>query len=124
VLRYPRIERRVSTTAGADLIADIRAHAVLIADREAIGIRSRDRDDDYLLGLAQSAAAILVTGDRDLLELTDVPVESPRSFLESLPRISEHPALYRVRASRGTPRGGRPRNGRSRRASRTASHLS
>jgi predicted nucleic acid-binding protein len=37
------------------------------------------------LALAEASAAVLVTGDDDLLALTDVPVFSPAAFLEDLP---------------------------------------
>jgi predicted nucleic acid-binding protein len=47
--------------------------------------RSRDPGDDHLLALAEASAAVLVTGDDDLLALTDVPVFSPAAFLEDLP---------------------------------------
>ena len=42
---------------------------------------SRDPGDDYLLALARSNSAILVSGDQDLLDVKDAPVESPRSFM-------------------------------------------
>ena len=49
---------------------------------------SRDPRDDYLIALARAASAhVLVTGDRDLLEVVspDVRIVSPREFLELLP---------------------------------------
>lgn len=48
---------------------------------------SRDPDDDYLIALARTARAdALVSGDADLtdLDLTDLPVLTPRQFLEDL----------------------------------------
>ena len=54
-------------------------------DPAAPARRSRDPGDDYLLALAESAVAILVTGDQDLLDVKDVPVRSPRAFLEKMP---------------------------------------
>ena len=39
--------------------------------------------DDYLVALAAARQAILVSGDRDLLDLSDeIPVFSPAAFLE------------------------------------------
>jgi predicted nucleic acid-binding protein len=44
--------------------------------------RSRDAGDDYLLALASSGSAIVVTGDRDLLALSgELPIYSPSAFL-------------------------------------------
>jgi predicted nucleic acid-binding protein len=48
---------------------------------------TRDPDDDYLVGLARSTAAdALVSGDRDLTDLTlgDVRLLTPRAFLDQL----------------------------------------
>lgn len=46
-------------------------------------IRCSDPDDDYLISLAQSQNAALVSGDRHLLELAGkIPVFSPRDFLK------------------------------------------
>jgi predicted nucleic acid-binding protein len=49
---------------------------------------SRDPDDGYLVALAISVSAdALVTGDADLLDVSDPPVQivALRPFLESLP---------------------------------------
>ena len=43
-----------------------------------------DPGDDYLVALAAANAAYLVTGDNDLLELSDAPVRSPRAFFAML----------------------------------------
>jgi predicted nucleic acid-binding protein len=55
------------------------------AERQPV---SRDSNDDYLIALARSASAdVLVIGDADLLtlDLADLPIISPREFLERLP---------------------------------------
>lgn len=45
-------------------------------------MRSRDPDDDYLVALASSAGAALISVDKDLLVLAgDFPVFAPRDFL-------------------------------------------
>jgi predicted nucleic acid-binding protein len=47
--------------------------------------RSRDPGDDYLLALAESERAIVVSGDQHLLGLADrFPIVSPQAFLEEL----------------------------------------
>jgi putative PIN family toxin of toxin-antitoxin system len=44
-----------------------------------------DPDDDYLIALAAAQRAILVSGDKHLLDLaSEIPVLSPRQFLEFL----------------------------------------
>jgi putative PIN family toxin of toxin-antitoxin system len=45
-------------------------------------IRCRDPDDDYLIALAHTRAAALISGDDDLLELAGkIPVFTPSEFL-------------------------------------------
>jgi putative PIN family toxin of toxin-antitoxin system len=84
-LSYPRLRRRVHAEAGAVFVELLRESARIDADPADVPKRSRDPADDYLLALAESARAILVTGDRDLLELgAALPVQSPRDFLERL----------------------------------------
>lgn len=48
-------------------------------------IRCSDPDDDYLIALAHSRSAALVSGDSDLLELAGkIPVFAPSEFLAAL----------------------------------------
>ena len=48
-------------------------------------VGSRDPDDDYLLALAISRRAYLVTGDEDLLVLSDdLPILTPAQFATKL----------------------------------------
>jgi putative PIN family toxin of toxin-antitoxin system len=50
-------------------------------------IRCEDPDDDYLIGLAHSCSAALVSGDRHLLELAEkIPVFTPSEFLAAQSR--------------------------------------
>jgi predicted nucleic acid-binding protein len=45
-------------------------------------VQSPDPDDDYLIALASTSRAILVSGDKDLLGLSDqIPVYNPGEFL-------------------------------------------
>lgn len=83
-LAYPKLRSRMTdkeATAFVDLLART---ATRVEDPATSPRRSRDPGDDYLLALAEASAAILVTGDQDLLALVDVPVLSPAAFLESL----------------------------------------
>jgi uncharacterized protein len=83
-LTYPKLRSRITeneATAFVDLLGRAATHA---KDPPATPRGSRDAGDDYLLALAEAVAAVLVTGDNDLLDLTGVPVSSPRAFLDSL----------------------------------------
>lgn len=71
----------------AQLIAVLASDAVFVPDpAEEPEVRSVDPDDDYLIALASHARSILVSGDKDLLNLSDrIPVYSPaqlRSLIE------------------------------------------
>ena len=48
-------------------------------------VSSRDPDDDYLLALAIDRRAYLITGDQDLLVLSnDLPILTPAQFAVKL----------------------------------------
>ncbi|HUP69036.1 MAG TPA: hypothetical protein VM142_04385 [Acidimicrobiales bacterium] len=45
-------------------------------------MKSADPKDDYLIALASASQAVIVSGDRHLLDLgDDLPVYSPAAFL-------------------------------------------
>ena len=49
------------------------------------GISSSDPKDNYLIALVENSRSVLVSGDGDLLELSQqIPVYSPREFLDLL----------------------------------------
>jgi putative PIN family toxin of toxin-antitoxin system len=78
---------RVSDRQADQLIADLRQRAILVDEPQHVRPVTRDPDDDYLVGLARSTAAdALVSGDRDLTDLTlgDVRLLTPRAFLDQL----------------------------------------
>lgn len=86
-LAYPKLRKRIPEDEAAAVLAWLRASAIAVGDPRdhPLGVRSRDPDDDYLLALAATADAILITGDADLLELgEDLPIHSPSSFVASL----------------------------------------
>ena len=67
-----------------DFIAGLVAISEVVADPSSAAIYTRDSDDDYLVALAlASRVDVLVSGDRDLIELADsgVLVQTPRDFL-------------------------------------------
>ncbi|MBV9100947.1 MAG: putative toxin-antitoxin system toxin component, PIN family [Candidatus Dormibacteraeota bacterium] len=84
-LRYPKLLARIAPGDGAAFV-DLLKREALVAESTALPppARSRDPRDDYLLALAAAANAVLVSWDRDLLDLPGVPVQSPPQFLESM----------------------------------------
>jgi putative PIN family toxin of toxin-antitoxin system len=82
-LAYPKLRKRVLPQDAARVVAWLRRSATIVADSDvAPPIRSPDPGDDYLLALAATARAALVTGDGHLLSLdTDLPIYPPASFL-------------------------------------------
>jgi putative PIN family toxin of toxin-antitoxin system len=85
VLAYPKIADRIAA-ADADAFVQLLADAAVVApDPAATPARSADADDDYLLALAESMGAVVVTGDRHLLELAGrIPVDTVARFVERL----------------------------------------
>ncbi len=83
-LAYPKLRSRITDEEGKAFIDFLGRMATRVEDPTTSPRRSRDPGDDYLLALAEGSAAILVTGDQDVLALADVPVRSPAAFLETL----------------------------------------
>jgi putative PIN family toxin of toxin-antitoxin system len=85
-LAYPKLRRRIPEQDARDFVHWITGSATLVGDPdEDPPVRSTDPGDDYLIALAASRRAILVSGDTHLLDLShEIPVESPSQFLERL----------------------------------------
>jgi len=85
-LAYPKLRRRVSAEEAESILEWLRRAATVAPDSEGPPpIRSLDPGDDYLLALAASEQALLVSGDEHLLSLEgDSPLHSPASFLSLL----------------------------------------
>jgi putative PIN family toxin of toxin-antitoxin system len=77
-LAYPKLRRRIPIESGEALIDLLRRSATVVNDPEegSAPISSRDPGDDYLLALAISERAALVTIDADL------PIYSPAAFID------------------------------------------
>ena len=86
VLGYPKIASRVSPDEARDLLDVLRLQARIIDDPDnAPSVGSPDPNDDYLICLAEAAPAVIVSGDSDLLGLTEqIPVYTPAAFLALL----------------------------------------
>lgn len=82
VLAYPKIAARVPPAQARDLLDLLRRQADHHLDPNTPpAVRSPDPDDDYLIALAASATAVLVSGDTDLTGLADrIPVHTPAAF--------------------------------------------
>jgi putative PIN family toxin of toxin-antitoxin system len=84
VLGSPKLRERVSKVEMRELIELLRRGADLRSDPgHTPPARSADPGDDYLIVLAAASQAVLVSGDRHLLSLSDdLPVYSPAQFLD------------------------------------------
>jgi uncharacterized protein len=85
-LAYPKLRRRISEEDGRAFLDWLAETATSAGDPEAPpDVRSPDPGDDYLIALAASRVAILVSGDKHLLGLADeIPVFTPATFLDLL----------------------------------------
>ncbi len=85
-LSYPKLRKRITTEKAAAFANWVRDHGTLAEDpASAPPVGSRDPDDDYLLALAIDRRAYLVTGDQDLLVLSDdLPILTPAQFVTKL----------------------------------------
>jgi putative PIN family toxin of toxin-antitoxin system len=83
---YPKLRKRIPPEKAAGFANWVRDHGTLAEDPASPpSVGSRDPGDDYLLALAISRRAYLVTGDQDLLVLSDdLPILSPAQFTTKL----------------------------------------
>jgi uncharacterized protein len=85
-LAYPKLAERISAEEAKALMDWLGREAILADDpAEPPTSRSEDPGDDYLLALAEAERAVLVSGDRHLLALTEeLPVLTAREFLVTI----------------------------------------
>jgi hypothetical protein len=83
-LAYPKLRRRINEEDARGVVQWLAEAATVVSDPSTRPpVHSADLGDDYLIALAAARQAILVSGDRDLLDLGDeIPVFSPAAFLE------------------------------------------
>lgn len=79
VLRREKFTDLVQPDEVAQLMLVLTSDAVLVPDpAEEPEVRSADPDDDYLISLASHTQSLLISGDSDLLDLSDrIPAYSP-----------------------------------------------
>ncbi len=79
VLEREKFRRYVGLDTAREYVELLRREGVNAPDPgEPPPLRSADPDDDYLISLAHGQSAILVSGDRHLLDLADrAPILSP-----------------------------------------------
>jgi len=88
-LAYPKVRKYIPRSSGPDLwFRDIVVLAQFVAGEYEIAGVSGDPDDDkYIAAAVEGLAEFIVTGDTDLLALTEyegIRIISPRAFLERL----------------------------------------
>ena len=86
---YPKLRERIPLEKAAAFANWVREHGTVGEDPQSPPpVRSRDPDDDYLLALAISRSAYLVTGDQDLLVLgDDLPILTAAQFVSELRKV-------------------------------------
>lgn len=87
VLARPKFAAASRGGRDIDFVGAIRAGSTLTADVPGSEPITRDPKDDYLVRLARAThAAVLVSGDSDLLEaeLDDIEVVTPRTCIDRL----------------------------------------
>ena len=89
-LAYPKLRKRIPPEKATAFANWVRANGSLAEDPASPPpVGSRDPDDDYLLALAIDRRACLVTGDKDLLVLSDdLPILTPAQFATKLRETS------------------------------------
>jgi putative PIN family toxin of toxin-antitoxin system len=85
-LAYPKLRKHIEADEANRVIDWLRRSATMTEDPgDPPSVRSPDPDDDYLIALAESQQAVLVSGDDHLLGLSkELPIYRPARFLELL----------------------------------------
>lgn len=86
VLRRSKFRRYVSEDEAEQYVDVLRRLAIILEDPEEVPAVSVDPKDDYLMALAASAGAIVVSGDPHLTEIHNAgpAVVTPREFVDQL----------------------------------------
>lgn len=89
-LAYPMLRRHITEQEAERFLQLLSESAIIVRDPDRVApVRSLDPGDDYLIALASSSQAILVSGDKHLLDLADqIPVFAPAEFLQRLAQLT------------------------------------
>jgi len=92
-LGYSKLRDRVTPDETQELLEVLARAGVTVRDPDVPPeVRSPDPDDDYLIALASVSRSLLVSGDGDLLGLSDqIPVYSPAQFLAIIETRNSNP---------------------------------
>ncbi len=86
--RVLRQKLRLPTATLNELDAFLRRHATIVSKQAPLAVSVRDANDEAVLAEAVAGGAdILVSGDRDLLQIADaapIPILAPRGLWELL----------------------------------------
>jgi uncharacterized protein len=82
-LGYSKLRDGLTTEDKQELLEVLARAGITVRDPDVPPeVRSPDPDDDYLVALASVSRSVLVSGDGDLLRLSNqIPVYSPAQFL-------------------------------------------
>jgi putative PIN family toxin of toxin-antitoxin system len=82
VLAYPKIRARVSEAEAEEFLALLNEVATVVDDPDqSPSVSTADSQDDYLVALAEDARAVIVSGDKHLLDMAgQLPVYPPADF--------------------------------------------
>jgi uncharacterized protein len=84
-LAYPKVRDRVDASDAAGFVRLLREQGSMQDDPEEVPKRAADRADDYVLALAESQKAVVVSGDQHLIDLAgSLPVFTPRELVGML----------------------------------------
>jgi putative PIN family toxin of toxin-antitoxin system len=84
VLGREKFRRYVDLDTVGDYLDRLRRHVIVVADPAGPPpLRSADLDDDYLIALAHDQNAVLVSGDKHLLDIGGgAPILAPADLLK------------------------------------------
>src|SRR5688572_21241700 len=87
VLTYPKIAQRVSADDAREFVDSLARNSSVAEDPLQGTYHTADPADDYLLNLAASQRAVVVSGDAHVLALAgELPIHSPADFRALLAR--------------------------------------